>query len=526
MVGKVKSSIISIILIVIIPVQVILGQNKSSRQSAFDSFSAENFDKAYKEFSDLLSAYPKDPLYKYYSAVCLLNLERDPARAESLLSQALASPVKSLPEDGQFWLARSQQMQGKYSEAEKTFKIFSSVAGRKEAKRMGVQEFIKQCKNESGDILVTRPGSIPEIPDSENLNVSPKESLRQNQIKEEIPSDLDKKLGQALDYEYNPALARNVEVKQLEQPAKLDSILSREDTSAQKGKEKDIQQNAMQVKDEIKIAEIKQESIADTITKKATASQNKVVLQEDVTKKDSTKQEQKEELSGVFSVFEILPAPVTDPKLGIEIDSEVPKGLVYRIQLAVFKNPVQLAYFKGILPIYGFKSQTSTIYYAGMFRRLADAEKARVAVRSKGFREAFIAAQMDGKKVSAERAVVLEKEWGKIPLFSSSYEQSNQADKHEPTLMFRVEAARTKQPLTNETVEAMKRISGNRGLDIQRSADGSIVYLIGNFITFESAREYAGLLIRNGYRDAKVVARLGQKEIDIETAKKLFDNLK
>jgi hypothetical protein len=161
-----------------------------------------------------------------------------------------------------------------------------------------------------------------------------------------------------------------------------------------------------------------------------------------------------------------------------------------------------------------------------MFRRLADADKARVAVRAKGFRGAFVAAQMDGKKVSAERAAVLEKEWGKIPLFSSSYEQNAQADTLPPTLVFRVEATRTKQPLTNESVEAMKRIAGNRGLDIQRGTDGSIVYLIGNFITFESAREYAGLLIRNGYRDAKVVARLGQREIDIETAKQLFDNLK
>jgi tetratricopeptide (TPR) repeat protein len=526
MVGTVKSSIISIIIIALIPVQVILGQNKVTRQSAFDSFSAGNYDKAYNEFGDLLTAYPKDPLYKYYSAVCLLNLERDPSRAETLLSQALASPVKSLPADAQFWYARSQQMQGKYSEAEKTFKHFSSIAGRKEAKRLGVQEFIKQCKNESGAIFITSAAPFPENISKENQIASPKESLTQNQVKEEIPNDLDNKLGQALEREYNPLLGQNAEVKQPEQPAKLENDVIRKDTASQSTKEKVVPQNAVQVKDEIKTAEITQKSIAVTDTNKVTDSQKKAEVKENIPQKVNTIQEQKEEPSGVFSVFEVLPAPVTDPKVGIEIDSEVPKGLVYRIQIAVFKNPVQLSYFKGISPIYGFKSQTSTIYYAGMFRRLADADKARVAVRAKGFREAFVAAQMDGKKVSAERAAVLEKEWGKIPLFSSSYEQNAQADTLPPTLVFRVEATRTKQPLTNESVEAMKRIAGNRGLDIQRGTDGSIVYLIGNFITFESAREYAGLLIRNGYRDAKVVARLGQREIDIETAKQLFDNLK
>ena len=55
---------------------------------------------------------------------------------------------------------------------------------------------------------------------------------------------------------------------------------------------------------------------------------------------------------------------------------------------------------------------------------------------------------------------------------------------------------------------------------------GIIAYLIGKFITFESAEEYADLLKRNGYRDAQVVAWLGKKEIPIETARQLFDNLK
>jgi hypothetical protein len=63
-------------------------------------------------------------------------------------------------------------------------------------------------------------------------------------------------------------------------------------------------------------------------------------------------------------------------------------------------------------------------------------------------------------------------------------------------------------------------------MDIVTLEDKKIVYLIGNFITFESAAEYADLVVRNGYRDAKVVAWLGQKEIPIETAKQLFDNLK
>jgi sulfur carrier protein ThiS len=56
--------------------------------------------------------------------------------------------------------------------------------------------------------------------------------------------------------------------------------------------------------------------------------------------------------------------------------------------------------------------------------------------------------------------------------------------------------------------------------------DGKFAYLVGKFITFETAAEYADLLKRNGYREAQVVAWLGKKEIPIETARHLFDNLK
>ena len=94
------------------------------------------------------------------------------------------------------------------------------------------------------------------------------------------------------------------------------------------------------------------------------------------------------------------------------------------------------------------------------------------------------------------------------------------------TLSFRVEVARSAKPLKGDQVESLVKLAGKRGLDIQLIDAGNTVYLIGNFITFESAEEYADLLIRNGYREAKVTAWLGKKEIDLNTAKQLFENLK
>jgi hypothetical protein len=232
----------------------------------------------------------------------------------------------------------------------------------------------------------------------------------------------------------------------------------------------------------------------------------------------------------IFYYFEILGKPATDPDVKIRIDPEVPQGLIYRIQVAVFRNPVAPLYFKGITPVFGFKSEGSDlkIYYAGMFRRLSDARNALGEVKAKGFKDSFITSFMGKKSVSPDRAAVLEKEWGSRPFerVVNKKQVIIPADTLIPTLTFRVEVMRVAKPVKANIIDSMKTLAGGRGLDIITLENKKISYLIGNFITFESAAEYADLIVRNGYRDARVVAWLGTKEIPVETAKQLFENLK
>ena len=134
---------------------------------------------------------------------------------------------------------------------------------------------------------------------------------------------------------------------------------------------------------------------------------------------------------------------------------------------------------------------------------------------------------MNNKNISQERAGVLEKEWGDKPLFAVNIaETGEQLDTLPPTLLLKVEITRSIQPLKEDAIEPMRRIAGKRSFDMLTIENGSVAYLIGNFITFESAEEFADLLKRNGYKEAKVVAWLGKREIDIQTAKQLFETLK
>ncbi len=125
-----------------------------TRQSSLETFSKGNYEDAFKEFQQLLITYPKDPLYKYYSGVCLVLLGQKPDEAVDFLTQALkgAPTVRTLPSDAYFYLGRAQQMAGDFEGAIGSYNFYTDQAGKKAAKTMGVPDFIGQCKSKTGKI--------------------------------------------------------------------------------------------------------------------------------------------------------------------------------------------------------------------------------------------------------------------------------------------------------------------------------------------------------------------------------------
>ena len=528
---------------------------KPTRQSSLEAFAKNNYEQAYIEFKQLLITYPKDPLYKYYSGVCLVKLSRSAREAESLLTQAIQSSavIKTLPSDALFYLGRSQQMAGKFIEATGTYNLFVDQAGKKTSKEYNVSDFIQQCSEKKGKIQ--EPEVVPEIiakvaeplPQPVVIVTEKRPVLKKDTVEEKpVTRVFDKILDDALEFQIKADSLSNLSADQKKQlnnlsaadkPGMKIKIAETEAAAISFQKAADEKYNEAQLSINKAPASEKPIVVKDTIKKQTTVAEV-IKAMPPVNKKtevtaispDTSKSKHAviNKTVSVFSYFEILPKPVTDPKEKIIINPEVPPGLIYRIQVAVFRNPVAPAYFKGITPVYGFKvaGTDKTNYFAGMFRRSADATKALSAVKAKGFKDAFVVALSGNKPVSADRAAILEKEWGKKPFVTKVEALSHvSADTIPPTLAFRVEVMRVLKPVKEDVIEGMKKMAGSRGLDIQTLEDGKIVYLIGNFITFDSAAEYTDLLIRNGYREARVGAWLGKKEIPVDTARQLFENL-
>lgn len=527
-------------------------QKKTLRQSAVDNFNKGSFEQAYREFSILLETYPKDPLYKYYSSICLINLKRDPGKAVVLLQDALngSLDIKSIPNDSWFYLGRAQQMSGNFAEAIKSFDHFTDIAGKRAAREMDVPAYIKECTEGKGqivekasffaDAIARSEDSVAKVNSLENKTVNDNESeqaSKQMPVREVLPHDYDKLLSEALYYQVKADSLNGLAARHKEEfnslPASQKPIV--------KGKIDDLESEASKYQkladERFKNSETRSVLSKDSVAKKITTpdvsrpavdtGQNKEEEAVNTTVPD--KQEISRERQAVFSEFEIVTDLKTLSDQTIPTDPKLPPGLIYRIQIAVFSKPPANSVFKGITPVAGFTVPgTPTVkYYAGMFRRLTDANNALLAVKKSGFRDAFLNAVYDGKIISLDRAALLEKEWGNKPLYEVQLPaRKDPAETGPPTLSFRVEVIRSPKPLKDDIVDTYRKLAAGKGLEILLTEDGSVAYLIGKFITFESANEYAGLLIRNGYRNARVVAYLGIKELPVETAKQLLERIK
>ena len=524
---------------------------KPSRQAAMSAFSKGNYEEAFRDFGILLDNYPQDPLYKYYSGVCLVKLNRDPERAMALLKDAVNNPMEiiSVPNDSWFYLGRSQQMSGRFAEAINSFNNFSSKSGKKIARTYKVVQYIQECNEGKGQVkeagilaadIPDTKGS-PTVVESHQAVIAkaglPPETKPQSQ-RQKLPENYDKMLTEGMVYQVradslNAVAAEYRRVYEQLPPSQKTSYKTRisEADSLAAYYQKLADQKLRTGNQE---SAIKKDTVLSPKTsqqlKRVPEGENQRLENEPVrTGTDSAKPSLVQEPGEVYSLFAVIKDPVQVQNLKIEIDPKLPAGSIYRIQMGVFSKPVNATFFKGISPVSGFKVPSSGMirYFAGMFRRSADAAKALLAIKQLGFRDSFLVAISDGTPVSLERAASLEKEWGSKPLFKAApvQDKSQAAENTPPTLSFRVEVTRSAKPLKDDIVETYRRTAGNRGFEILSTEEGSTVYLIGKFITFESASEYAGLLNRNGYREAKVVAYLGNKEIPVETAKELFEKI-
>jgi hypothetical protein len=89
----------------------------------------------------------------------------------------------------------------------------------------------------------------------------------------------------------------------------------------------------------------------------------------------------------------------------IPVDQNLPEGLVFKVQIGAFRNPIPQNLFKGFAPISAEKTSSGiTRYTAGYFVNEGTAITARDQIRAVGYPDAFVVAFLNGKRISIAEA--------------------------------------------------------------------------------------------------------------------------
>ena len=92
----------------------------------------------------------------------------------------------------------------------------------------------------------------------------------------------------------------------------------------------------------------------------------------------------------------------------IPMDVKMPDGLVYKVQIGAFRNPVPQELFSDMSPVMGESAGNGLVRYtAGLFTGFGSADQAKEQVRGRGYRDAFVVAYLDGRRISLAEARTL-----------------------------------------------------------------------------------------------------------------------
>jgi len=87
------------------------------------------------------------------------------------------------------------------------------------------------------------------------------------------------------------------------------------------------------------------------------------------------------------------------------LDNKSYDGIVYKVQIAAFKNNVPYARFNGLTPVSTEETPNGfTRIMAGVFSSLESANESKMQVKQKGFSDAFVVAYIDGKRIPIAQA--------------------------------------------------------------------------------------------------------------------------
>ena len=266
-------------------------------------------------------------------------------------------------------------------------------------------------------------------------------------------------------------------------------------------------------------------------------------------------------------------ATVVSTERKIPVNVKIPSGLVYRVQIGAFANPIPADRFAEFNPVSGEKLNNGvTRYLAGYFNNSKRVVEARDQIKALGYADAFAVAYCDGQRITLAEARIMEANGTCVALgdnelnlelsantaLSLGMDTSTQLTKiieRDLTLRTLSEGDTTKkqQPVQNYTynkapgaapADAIEKVKGlfftvqigvyNKPVSADvlynlsplmtvRLPNGQIRYSVGMFISVDEARVKKQEALERGAADAFVTAYFDGERITVADAQKMLD---
>ncbi len=221
----------------------------------------------------------------------------------------------------------------------------------------------------------------------------------------------------------------------------------------------------------------------------------------------------------------------------IPIDAKIPDGLVFRVQIGAFRNPVPNNSFRGLTPVNGESTGNGFIRYtAGNFNKIENATAVKNDLNRNGYPDAFVVAFFNGKRISINEALEILGNEGKsintsAPASAGITENVSPVNivpaKVEPETPVVVTKELEKTENLLYTVQigvyskaiSREKLSNLSPIYTERLANGLYRYTAGIYNNTERLVTDKNKVVSLGIRDAFVTAYLNGKRISYNEAK-------
>ena len=212
-------------------------------------------------------------------------------------------------------------------------------------------------------------------------------------------------------------------------------------------------------------------------------------------------------------------------------------GLLYTIQIGVYKNPVTAKQLYNLNPIYTEKTQYGfTRYTTGIYNDYNKALNDKNRIVSLGIKDAFVTAYYNGKKITPGEARNLAASnsnnlfINENPVAMQQQTANNNTNNNTVNnikvnnIIFKVQIGAYKEQVPTNVVSNFIKIAANHKFEQKIDNNGVTIYTVGQFKNYATAQQTKNILVNEGIKDAFVVAYNGDIKITVNQALEIIKN--